>query len=549
MSTATSPTIPHARLSPDGKKIILSHGEPKWLEFCRSLPHARWDQVRCQFTCDCTPIAAYRITALARGCDRLGDVAHRFHRSLFRSRKGLTDQPAIRKTTAWPHQARAYQFALPLEAAMLAMDMGTGKSKTTIDLLVNWDCQTILVLCPVAVMGVWRREFGIHAGKPISVCVLDKGTTDAKVHIALGAMKFAQVTKQPLAIVVNYETARLPAMSKLLLSQQWDAVICDESHRIKAHNSSTSKFAYELSKVAKRRLCLSGTPLAQSPLDAFGQYRFLDPGLFGLSWSWFSHRYALHGNPQVPQQITGYANQDELHDRLAMITYRCKASEVLDLPEAIHQEIPCEIAPKARKVYEQLCEDLAADLETGVVTAANALVRLLRLQQVTSGFCIEDDTKKVHLIDASKAAALEELLGDVGREPVVVFCRFRHDLDAVRRLGEKLGRNYGELSGERRDGLSPLAKLADGVDLLGCQIQSGGVGIDLTAARYAVYYSLGFSLAEYEQSLARLHRPGQKRTVNYYHLIAERTVDNRVYEALRARKGVIEYVLEGLGNS
>ncbi len=87
------------------------------------------------------------------------------------------------------------------------------------------------------------------------------------------------------------------------------------------------------------------------------------------------------------------------------------------------------------------------------------------------------------------------------------------------------------------------ATLAD-VQVAGVQIASGGIGVDLSRARYAAYYSLGFSLTDYEQSLARLHRPGQTRNVVYYHLLVEGSVDRRVYGALRARKQVIEAVLE-----
>ena len=78
------------------------------------------------------------------------------------------------------------------------------------------------------------------------------------------------------------------------------------------------------------------------------------------------------------------------------------------------------------------------------------------------------------------------------------------------------------------------------------QIQSGGTGIDLTRAAYCVYLSAGFSLGDYEQSLARVHRPGQERTVFYYHIIARDTVDQRVYDALRDRKQVVEAVLDGI---
>ena len=79
--------------------------------------------------------------------------------------------------------------------------------------------------------------------------------------------------------------------------------------------------------------------------------------------------------------------------------------------------------------------------------------------------------------------------------------------------------------------------------MLAVQIDSGGVGVDLTRARYAIYYSLGFSLGSYEQSLARIHRPGQTRPVEYIHLLAEGTVDERVMAALARRSDVVNTVL------
>ena len=81
------------------------------------------------------------------------------------------------------------------------------------------------------------------------------------------------------------------------------------------------------------------------------------------------------------------------------------------------------------------------------------------------------------------------------------------------------------------------------VDVAGVQIQAGGVGIDLTRARYAVYYSLGHSLTDYLQSRRRVHRPGQTRTTTYFHLIAEDTVDQQVYQALASKQDVVEFIM------
>ena len=198
------------------------------------------------------------------------------------------------------------------------------------------------------------------------------------------------------------------------------------------------------------------------------------------------------------------------------------------------------------RIYQELEDSFVAELETSRwVTAGHALVRMLRLQQVTSGH-VADDMGDVEEIDTAKRDTLRDMLVDISPEdPLVVFCRFRHDLEQIRTVAEKAGVRYGEVSGTTKD-LTNEGMIPPGVSVLGVQLAAGGLGLDLTAARRCVYYSLGYSLGDYEQSLAMVHRPGQGRPVTYYHLIAEGTVDRRVYRALQKRKDVVESVLEEL---
>jgi SNF2 family DNA or RNA helicase len=292
-------------------------------------------------------------------------------------------------------------------------------------------------------------------------------------------------------------------------------------------------------------MALSGTPLTQDPLSIFGQARFLDPGWFGDAWTQFHQRFALHANPKIPQQVTGYRNLDELQATMSHFTFRCTEA-VLDLPEKHHIDRPFKLSTAGTDIYHNLEEELIAQVGTGVVTASNALVKLLRLQQITSGFCQPEEQDTYVEIDDAKLEVLQEILEDLPqREPVIVFCRFRHDLHRIEQLVTGLGRRYGEISGRRKD-LTEHATMPANIDVMGVQIQSGGVGIDLTRAAYAIYYSLGFSLLEYDQSIARLHRPGQTRPVHYYHLVAEKTVDEIIYSSMRRRREIIDAVLESL---
>jgi SNF2 family DNA or RNA helicase len=458
-------------------------------------------------------------------------------------------QPPIRRTEAWNHQRIGYHLIADQAATMLAFDMGTGKTKVAVDATVNLECGLVLVVCPLAVVTVWPREFDKHAGRNVLVIPLHRGRIADRAEIARREIRTAMITSRQLVLVVNYEAVWRDRLGELVRMTPWDMVICDESHRIKAPQGVASKFIAQLTPISKRRLCLTGTPMPHSPLDVFGQYRFLDPSIFGRSFVSFRANYA-HLGGHSGKEVLSYKNLDELSRKFYLIGYRVMKQDVLDLPDVLHQTIEVSLSDKAARIYSDLELDLMADVGTGVVTAANALSRLLRLQQVTSGYAMVkpaagDEEATLHEIDSTKEEALAEILSDIPEsEPVVVFGRFTHDLHRIRKVCNDIGRKCYELSGHAKELDEWQADTGGAV--LAAQIQTGREGIDLSRACYCIYYSLGYSLGDYEQSLARTHRPGQKRAVTYLHLVCSGTVDQQVYGALSERRQVVEYVLETL---
>jgi SNF2 family DNA or RNA helicase len=253
-----------------------------------------------------------------------------------------------------------------------------------------------------------------------------------------------------------------------------------------------------------------------------------------------------------PSQVDEWLNQDELALKIKTLAFEIRSSDVLDLPEKIESDIVVPLEPATRKAYNTLSNELYLQLKDGTVTVANALVKLLRLQEINSGYLPLDrddptmDRQRVPL-GTEKIDALSDMLEDLPKdEPVVVFCTFRHDLAQLRKLAEAHGRRYREISGDTKDGLTNIGTMSPDADLVGVQWQSGGVGIDLTRAAYCFIYSHTFNAANYDQAIARLHRPGQKRATRFYRLIAENTVDSDIYAAIRDRKEVVEAVLEAM---
>jgi len=421
----------------------------------------------------------------------------------------------------WRHQTEAASWAAARHAAMLALDMGCGKTLTA-----------LLALGLLAV------------GKMLHSVLIHSGSSSQRAERLRQALLTAG--NQTLIVVVNYESVWRGELGKLIEETKWSAIVLDESHRIKAPGGKASRWLARLAAKQEhaKRLCLTGTPMPHSPLDLYGQFRFLDQQVFGSSYTRMRARYA-ECDARFPSKVKKWRNQDELAAKLDAHSWRVTADEVLDLPDAIHDTISVPLSPAVMKFYRQLEKEMTAEIEAGTVTVSNALTKLLRLQQATGGYARTDQLGTVPIDGTpTKRQVLEDRLEDLAvTEPVVVFCRFRSDLDDVQAAARTLGREYAEVSGDRKD----LERWQAGdATILGVQIQSGGVGIDLSRAAYAFYYSLGYSLGDYEQSLARLRRPGQTRCVRYYHLVAPGTVDEQVYAALRERRSVIEAVLRNL---
>lgn len=559
---ASPARVVHAALDAAGSRIEV-RAPFSMKDAIKALPGARWNPTAKVWTLPATNTSAHGLRdAAARHLHAFAPsvevdaMADAEAATVVEQRAALlgdeADLPRVpTRTEAWTHQRRGYAFALPRTAAMLAMDMGTGKSLTAIGLAEGWPgwktprAMRVLVLCPVSVMRVWPREFRIHADRDWNVSVpTGSGAKKAK---AIAAAIAATPAERPLAVVVNYEAAWRDPVAALLLGEAWDIVICDESHRIKSPNGKASQFAHTLASRAHRRLALTGTPMPHSLLDAYAQARFLDEGVFGTSFFRFRHRYAVMGGYEQ-RQVVAFQNQDDFADRFARLAFQCSADDVLDLPDTVDVVRTCDLEPAARAAYKAMEDDFIADTREGRITAANGGVKVLRLQQITGGVAPVEDPdnppSRPAVISTAKRDLLKDVLTDLpAGDPVVVFARFSADLAAIREVADELGRSYAEISGNRKDALDDDARLMAGIEVVGVQIQSGGVGIDLTRAAVAVYYSIGHNLGDFQQSLKRIHRPGQTRSTLYVYLVAAGTVDSTIITALRNREEGISAVL------
>lgn len=432
----------------------------------------------------------------------------------------------------WPHQRAAATWLKERTCGFLNHEMGVGK--TLVAILATAECRKTLVVCPIAVGPAWLQQVSLSGdGRRVVLAVTGSA---AKRAAAIAD------ADEPAIVVVNYDAVWRGPVGKAVAAGKWDAVILDESHRIKSHTGKASKFLAKLS--AKRRICLTGTPTPHSPLDWYAQLRFLDPAILGCSFPAFRARIA-NTHPRYPGWVTGFKPEGiaALRERIDPHIHRITAEEVLTLPEAIHTTIEVGLGAKTREFYRRLEEDMIAFLDGEPVTAANQLVIVSRLRSAAGGWAKVDGTDDFTPIDGvpDKAKAFADWLEDFpAKEPLVVFCSFVRDIESVTLAVRNSGRTVSELRG----GVNQLAEWQSGeTDVIVIQQQSGGAGIDCTRASHCMYYSIGHSLGDYEQSLARLRRPGQRKTCRYYHLIAKATVEETIYAALQDKKDVVEEVL------
>lgn len=441
----------------------------------------------------------------------------------------------------WYHQRRAFWFAYHLEAAMLAVTMGGGKTKIAIDLMQNWNARDVLIISPLAACtDAWIRQLEgyVVPDRDYEIALSYEGTQQRRVeaaeHVLAGSTDFR-------IVLINHESFWREPMRSFLSSREWDLIIADEIHREKSAGSKQSKFLFELSTHARRRLGLTGTPMSHSPLDVYGQFRFLDRGIYGTNVAAFQQEYAVFGGYQF-KEVIGYRNLAKLEEKFKSIGIVVSDSEQ-GLPETVDITHSVKLEPATRRAYAEMEKYFITEVKEGAATAKNAGVKLLRLHQIASGILTTGEGKKTepHRIGSEKIEAVCEVMEDLQKgEPVVIFTRFNPDTqDLTRKLGAY------QLSGHKNE----LAEWKKKGGVLVAQIQAAKEGIDLTKAAVAIFYSTGISLGDYEQCRKRLHRPPQKRMVRFIHIVASGTRDVTTLRALRARQDVIAEVLRQIRSS
>ena len=391
-----------------------------------------------------------------------------------------------------------------------------------------------LVVCPVSMLDKWVDEIEKWSGNKNAVAL--KGSKSDKLELLSYDWDW---------VITNFET--VPVIMEQLerkINNRW-YVVLDEFTKIKNPHAIRTKACTNLGRLTEYKTVLSGTPITQNAYDIFAPFMFLDCGqTFGLHYENFIDRYFWRSGYR---KVAKSGSLEKISEKIFNSSTRFRKAECLDIPEKIYDTRMLELPGKNKEKYDEMVRFALTQLEeSGVVTAPIILVQLLRLSQITSGYVVDEVGKIVDFEEQPKLDAFQDILDSSNGSKVIVWSRFKHDVDKIADKCEKSDikavKLYSDTPQDQRTRNIKAFQEDSITKVIVGTAGTGGHGIDLVAGNVVVYYSNSYSLEQRLQSEDRAHRAGQINQVTYIDLLCKGTVDLAIYKILRAKKSIADVV-------
>jgi SNF2 family DNA or RNA helicase len=441
-------------------------------------------------------------------------------------------------------------------------EMGTGKTKLCVDngalLYLRREIDAFLVVAPSSVHSSWITE-QLPTHMPESIW------RAARTHSYKTESPLTKRQKRALEDLLAHDGLAVLTISyeqfitKLGKQTVWKFLqkrrvyyVLDESHHIKDPNGKTSKSIVKSGKYARYRRIASGTPVSTGPFDIYPQIAFLDEGFWARNgiggfdafkgeFAQFRKEYNGRTGRDYPVLVR-YRNLDRLHKMIAPISSRVLKSEVLDLPPKTYTSLEFELTREQRRVYDELVEEFMAMVAGELVMVEHPLVRLLRLQQVASGYLPTGEEDKLHRFAQNPRLELVEEIANGATCQGIIWARFQEDVTSIMGLlGQRAVRFDGQLAKEERE-VSRVRFKSGEAQWFVANPACGAEGLTLNEAGIVLYFNNSFSLLQRDQSEDRAHRIGQRKSVQYIDLIAKETVDEPILGALRKKMDIASQI-------
>ena len=461
----------------------------------------------------------------------------------------------VPKTKPYPLQERALKEIGDKLNFALFCEPGTGKTKMAIDyagkLYKKGLIDRVLVVAPKGVHNQWiYSQLQEHSGVPSTGYAYRSGKKTLfwpfNGLIWFSINYEATITKKGREIVDEFQESG----SHL--------VVFDESHYFKNQDTKRWVAAKGISDHHNvvGRLLMTGTPIAKNMLDKWAQFHVLDESIIGVHYKTaFIHRYCIMGGDGF-QHIIGYNNLDSLLDKIRPYSFSATKTE-LGIPAKQHSKWVFDMAPKQIKMIRQIMQDLVAEIDSKqVLTIEHAVVQILKIQQISNGWLIDDQGEMIDLFPIRAHNPRLQALTYLFRpdsEQSIVWCRFKKDIADVK---FELHNTFGAGCTSEYHGNIPFAERPAQLDkwfshkarFLLATPGSGGVGLNLQegGCRRAVYYSNSENAIQRIQSEDRIHRIGVDGPVTYFDLLARGSRDAHILANLREKKDFSSMVISEL---
>jgi len=450
-----------------------------------------------------------------------------------------------------PYQRRMVRWAVEKPYVYLAAEPGLGKTAVVLKAMQMWrdrlGVRKVLVVAPLTVArDTWpteRRKWEFARG--------------LRMSLVLGSR---QERERALAVdadvyVINREN--IPWLYRYFGKDEWpfDALVYDEASRLKSGRLRTPKTTRKDGSMGGRRLSafamlcrrrghfkrvvlMSGTPAPQGLQDWWAPLFLMDGGQrLGKNREVFLRRFFVP-IPRAHKWVPVAGAHEEIMGRIRDVVFFMKEEDYLDLPPLVVTDRRVELPPRARKIYKRLARD--AILAEKNIEAANSAVLANKLLQFSSGHVYDSDGDPVRF-HSEKLRALEELLEDLGGEPLLLFWMFQSDRDAILEMFP-FARCYGDSETDYEDwnaGRIRLLLAHPASVAYGLNMQFGG--------HHMCWYGPTNNLEHYLQGIKRLHRSGQKsKTVFVHRIVAKGTFDEVALELLDRKKSGNDAMLEAI---
>ena len=439
------------------------------------------------------------------------------------------------KRKPFDHQRVTAGFLTHNPKAFCFSEQGLGKTATVIwaaDYLMNiGKVRRVLIVCPLSIMKpAWQADlfsFAMHRS-----CSVAYGDAKARAKIIKAGSEFVIINPDGLAIV-----------KQEILAGGFDLIVADESTFLKNPTTRRWKTFHDISKGVEWLWLLTGTPAAQSPVDAYGLAKLVNPA--GCPKFFGSFRDSVMMKVSQFRWVAKPNAKDVVH-KVLQPAIRFERKDCLDLPEVIHVDREAPMTPMQKKYYDLLRTQLLFEADGEEVSAENAAVKLNKLLQISCGAIYSESSEVVEFDVNNRLAVVKEVIEESSHK-VLVFVPFTHTIELLERYLTSEGISCAVINGSVS--VNKRAQIVDDFQtkttphVLIIQPQAAAHGLTLTAANTIIWYAPVTSVETYLQANARINRPGQKNEMLVVH-IAGSDVERRVYSMLRSNVDEHEKIID-----